>query len=359
MFFHPANGFLYVTDGDDENSPNNQVITNNLFSGVWRLDVDKRGGAISHPIPRQPVDGATANYYIPNDNPFVGQPNALEEFYAIGLRSPHRMTCDPATGRIFIADVGAGDREELDVIEPGDPAGLNFQWDRIEGLQGDLTPPYLGVNKRPLLDYNHGEGSAIIGGYVYRGAEFSSDLGGKYIFGDNVSKKVWALDETTSPPGKILLCTMPTGSGPNSGTDYTGLSSFGLDQNNELFFCQMSSVGGRIYKLARSGPPPASRPLPPLLSQTGAFADLASLTPTNGLLPYTVNSPLWSDGAVKRRWIATPTNLFVHFAATGEWTFPNGSVFVKHFDLPVDDSNPNILRRLETRLLVRDTNGTV
>jgi hypothetical protein len=80
MFFHPTNGFLYVTDGDDENVANTQIIDQDLFSGVWRLDVDMRGGAISHPIPRQPANGVTANYYIPNDNPFVGVPNALEEF---------------------------------------------------------------------------------------------------------------------------------------------------------------------------------------------------------------------------------------------------------------------------------------
>jgi uncharacterized repeat protein (TIGR03806 family) len=356
LFFHPVNGFLYWTDGDDERAPT-QIINQNLLSGVFRIDVDQRGGAISHPIPRQPNRGATANYYIPNDNPFVGQAGALEEFYALGLRSPHRMTFDPPSGRIFIGDVGAGSREEIDVIEPGDPAGVNFQWSRIEGLNGDLTPPYLGFNKRPILDYGHSEGQAVIGGYVYRGQKFAADLGGKYIFGDNVQKKIWALDESTSPAGKILLCVMPTGAGPNSGSDYTGLSSFGLDQDNELYLCQMSSVGGRIYKLARSGPPPSSRPFPPLLSQTGAFTDLAALTTSDKLVPYNVNSALWSDGARKQRWLALPAGTFVHFGATGEWSFPNGTVFVKNFELPIDDTNPTLLRRLETRFLVRDTNG--
>ena len=87
------------------------------------------------------------------------------------------------------------------------------------------------------------------------------------------------------------------------------------------------------------------------------FADLANLQPANFLIPYTVNSPLWSDGAVKQRWMALPENSKIHFAAKGEWTFPAGTVFVKNFALPVDDTNPKILRRLETRLLVRDTNG--
>src|SRR3989454_1681520 len=163
MFFHPVNGFLYWTDGDDERAPT-QIINQSLFSGVFRIDVDRRGGNISHPIPRQPANGTTANYYIPNDNPFVGQSGVLEEFYALGLRSPHRMTYDPPSGRIFIGDVGAGSREEIDLIEPTDPAGLNFQRSRIEGLGGDLTPPYIGVNKRPIIDYTHSEGQAVIGG---------------------------------------------------------------------------------------------------------------------------------------------------------------------------------------------------
>lgn len=358
MFFHPVNGFLYVTNGDDERGQNNQRINTSLHSGVLRIDVDRRGGSVSHAIPRQPVNGTAANYYIPNDNPFVGQMGVLEEFFCIGLRSPHRMTHDPVSDRIFIGDVGQGSREEIDAIEPGQ-SGLNFQWNRIEGLGGDLTPPYIGINARPVLDYTHSEGAAVIGGYAYRGTEFASDLGGKYIFGDNVSRVVWVMDESSVPATKTALCVLPKGSGPNSGGDYTGLSSFGVDQNGELYLCQMSSVGGRIFKLARSGPPPASRPMPQLLSQTGAFSDLTTLAPNPGLVPYTVNSPLWSDAAIKARWLALPTNAFINFSPTGEWTFPSGTVFVKHFELPVNDTNPAIRRRLETRLLVRDTNGTV
>jgi uncharacterized repeat protein (TIGR03806 family) len=111
--------------------------------------------------------------------------------------------------------------------------------------------------------------------------------------------------------------------------------------------------------LARGGPPPPSHPFSKLLSQTSAFRDLAKLTPVTGLIPYNVNTPLWSDGAVKTRWMVLPANTVIHFAPNGEWTFPAGTVFVKNFELPVDDTNPKTLRRLETRLLVRDTNGYV
>ncbi|HEY3916026.1 MAG TPA: PQQ-dependent sugar dehydrogenase [Verrucomicrobiae bacterium] len=358
MFFHPTNGLLYWTDGDNAVDGNNQVIDKSLYSGVFRIDVDCRGGDFSHPIRRQPTNGVTANYYIPNNNPFVGQSNALEEFFCLGLRSPHRMTIDPQTERIFIGDVGGSLREEVDVIEPGE-SGLNFQWNECEGNLGEMQMPCIGISRRPVLDYPHTDGRAIIGGYVYRGREFSTDLGGKYIFGDNVFRIIWALDETTTPFQKKPLCIMPKGLGPNAGTDYTGLSSFGTDAAGELYFCQMSSIGGRIFKLRRGGSPPPAKAIPKLLSQTGVFQDLATLEPADYLIPYTVNAPLWSDGAVKKRWMALPRNLKIKFSETGEWEFPTGTVFVKNFALPVDDLHPEIVRRLETRLLVRDANGGV
>jgi uncharacterized repeat protein (TIGR03806 family) len=90
--------------------------------------------------------------------------------------------------------------------------------------------------------------------------------------------------------------------------------------------------------------------LPPLLSQTGAFRSLAELTPSRGLLPYEVNSPLWSDGAAKQRWMALPGDARIEFAPTGEWKFPIGTVFVKHFAIAE--------RRLETRFLVVGDRGS-
>jgi len=356
MFFHPDNGFLYVTDGDDGSGGNTQHIDDGLFSGVWRIDVDQRGGNISHPAPRTPNGATVANYFIPNDNPFVGVANANEEFFCLGLRSPHRMTIDPVTKRIFIGDVGAGSREEISVIEPNE-AGLNFQWDRIEGFGGDLTPPYVGINKRPVLDYGHNEGSAIIGGYVYRGAEFAAELGGRYLFGDNITNNIYVMDESTVPAGKTLLTTLPKGSGPNAGNDYVGLSSFGVDAQGVIYLCQLSSVGGQIYKLQRGGT--ASQPLPATLSATGVFSNTATMTPSGKIIPYALNQPFWSDGAIKSRWASVPNTANVGFTETGEWSWPEGTVMVKHFDLPVDDTNPAIKKRLETRLLVKMASGSV
>lgn len=106
-------------------------------------------------------------------------------------------------------------------------------------------------------------------------------------------------------------------------------------------------------------------PFPAVLSATGAFSNVPDVVPTDGLIPFTVNSPLWSDGALKERWMAVPNDgppydpgEQIDFVPTGEYTFPNGTVFVKEFDLIVNEQTQQ-KKRLETRLLVRDENGAV
>jgi uncharacterized repeat protein (TIGR03806 family) len=98
--------------------------------------------------------------------------------------------------------------------------------------------------------------------------------------------------------------------------------------------------------------------MPLLLSQTGAFKDLRTLTPAAGLIPYDLIVAFWSDGAFKTRWVAIPNDK-VQFSPTGEWKFPPGTVFVKTFELSTDARNPDAKRRLETRLLVVDDQGGV
>jgi uncharacterized repeat protein (TIGR03806 family) len=105
-------------------------------------------------------------------------------------------------------------------------------------------------------------------------------------------------------------------------------------------------------------PPTAVGDLPRLLSQTGAFADIATLKPSAGLISYELNVPFWSDGAEKHRWVALPPGTKITFAPTGEWRFPPGTVFVKHFELPADGGHQTP-RRLETRLLVCADDGGV
>ena len=98
--------------------------------------------------------------------------------------------------------------------------------------------------------------------------------------------------------------------------------------------------------------------IPPLLSQTGAFRDTPNLAPGEGLIPYDIVVPFWSDGAEKLRWAAIPGGK-IRYSPTGDWIFPKGTVFVKTFELPTDAAKPGSKRRLETRLLVCDSAGGV
>ena len=113
------------------------------------------------------------------------------------------------------------------------------------------------------------------------------------------------------------------------------------------------------WQAGLSMPPRGDGPLPPRLSQTGAFKDLLRLSPNDRLFPYDLIVPFWSDGAEKTRWISLPAGQKIQFAPTGEWKFPKGTIFVKHFELATDETNPGIKRRLETRLLVCDDSGGV
>ena len=105
-------------------------------------------------------------------------------------------------------------------------------------------------------------------------------------------------------------------------------------------------------------PERASGEIPRRLSQTGAFKNTPRLAPNDTLIPYNLIVSFWSDGAAKSRWISVPAEK-IRFAPTGEWVFPKGTVFVKHFELATDETHPEIKRRLETRLLVCDAAGGV
>ena len=107
--------------------------------------------------------------------------------------------------------------------------------------------------------------------------------------------------------------------------------------------------------------------VPHLLSGTGVFSDTANRTPAAGLIPYTLNAPMWSDGATESFFMAVPNRGDIitpeqqlRFRPTGPWKFPDGAVFIKNLDLAVDEIHPAApRRRLETQVLVRDSSGAV
>lgn len=372
LLFGP-DGFLYFSVGDEgganDQYDSTQTINERLMSGIFRIDVNQNP-ALSHPIRRQPFhhpatpagwpESFHTNYYVPNDNPFVNTNGAnLEEYYALGFRQPYRFSRDPVTGLIWIADSGQSTREEIDILVPG----ANYQWAYREGtVAGPKSPPAItnGFEKGPLHDYPRSEGGCAIGGYVYRGVEHAAFLTGKYIWVDNVSSRIWAItSDGTTLTNVEYLTSMP------SGSVYGGTSSCGLDANGEIYFLKFGGDGAqRVFKLARTT---TIVPEPPaLLSQVGAFTNLATLAPAPGVIPYTVNTPLWSDAAAKHRWLAVPNDGThdtagekITFSPTNEWQFPAGTVFVKHFELAASQTNSSAVHRLETRFIVRDQNGGV
>jgi len=276
------------------------------------------------------LDVSQTPYAIPPDNPFAGSSEARGEIWAYGLRNPWRFSFAP-DGSLYAGDVGQGRREEIDLIQRGGNYGWNVYegsepysswrvWRKIEG--SEAIPPLWEYEQHPI--------ACVIGGYVYRGARLPS-LRGHYLFGDYVSGQVWSL-ERGAPARPVAL--VPS------------LASFGEDASGELYAV---SLAGAIYRFAERADASAPPPFPARLSETGLFLDTAALTPVPGLIPYDVAMPLWSDGAAKRRWMALPGESRIGFHPTEAWSFPKGTLFVKHFERPG--------RRLETRVLIHEAEG--
>jgi glucose/arabinose dehydrogenase len=216
-------GYLYIGLGDGgaagDPQGNGQSL-NTLLGKVLRIDID-----------------AGDPYGIPPDNPFTNG-GGLPEIWAYGLRNPWRFSFDRATGDLYLADVGQGSFEEVDYQPAGDPGGVNYGWDLMEGEACFNTPNCdpSGLTS-PVFAYpTHVEGTcSVTGGYVYRGSLAS--MQGVYLLGDYCSGRVWGL--------------LPDGSGGwQAGTLFeTGvrISSFGEDESGEVY---LVSHSGEIYRLS-------------------------------------------------------------------------------------------------------------
>ena len=350
-------GYLYVSLGDGGDADvYSQRIDQGFFSGILRVDVDLRPGSL---LPN-PHPAATTNYAVPPDNPFVSVTNfngttvnpgdVRTEFWAVGLRVPWRMSFDPLTGNLFCGDVGEDAREEVDLIIKGGNYGWNYREGTIAGPRE--TPEGLTFIE-PLLDYQHlgttedptREGNSVTGGVVYRGSRFP-ELYGEYVFGDFVGN-IWALHvEEDAASDFRQLTALPDA------------SAFGIHPaNGDLLIANYGEA--RIHRLIHNENPTGS-PLPPTLADTGAFSDLTTLALQPGIVPYDINVPFWSDHAEKSRWFSVPdTNLLIGFQSNGNWLFPTGSVWIKHFELELTNGLAESRRRLETRFLVRDDRNGV
>lgn len=253
-------GYLYFSLGDgggagDLGAGHNPDIGNaqdraSLFGKIGRIDVD-----------------AAAPYAVPPDNPLIGDPLARAEIWASGFRNVWKFSFDDGPGgtdRLFAGDVGQGQREEIDIVE----AGGNYGWRIREGTTcfnvASFNSPLadcagIGPDGQPLippiLEYDHGLGFSVIGGFVYRGRAIPP-LQGSYVFGDLGSaflvrgRLMVARERDDGAWSFEELLLADRGDGRLGRFIY----SFGRDDSGELYVLTNSSTspvgaGGEVFKL--------------------------------------------------------------------------------------------------------------
>lgn len=239
-------GWLYfgLGDGGSGGDPENRAQDGqSLLGKLLRLDVS---GPVALPAP---------------GNPFVGTP-PRDEIWALGLRNPWCFSFDRLTGDLYIADVGQGVREEVDIAAAG-VGGQNYGWRLMEG--NACFNPASGCNDGsltlPVHQYTHGGTPfrcSVSGGYVYRGSAVAG-LQGTYLFADYCSAQVWGL-RWTAAGGLASVTDLTTMLSPAGG--YASISAFGQDAAGELYILDYDD--GKAYRIVAAtsgeGPPLPSRP---------------------------------------------------------------------------------------------------
>ncbi len=322
-------GYLYISIGDSRDpTPPDPLKTgqdiSDLFSSILRIDVDN---------PSVKRDGTILPYRIPKDNPFVGLPNARGEVFAYGLRNPWRMSFDQATGELWVGDVGWEAYEMVYRVR----SGGNYGWSIKEG-PGDVMPD-APIGPTPILPpditLSHADAASVTGGIVYRGKKHA-ELVGNYVFGDWITRRFWAasFDEKT-----VLQVNEIAGGEVKP-------ICFATDSNDELLvleYIQWDQDGG-IYRFV---PNPGftefqDESFPKRLAETGLFKQLSNLEPNAGVYTYSLNAPMWMDGAKAEFHVAVPgpdaIQVYQSAQPTFDWfnskvKFPKDTVLVKTYYL--------------------------
>jgi glucose/arabinose dehydrogenase len=224
MIAFGPDGMLYLAPGDggccgDPNDNAQNLIA--LLGKMLRIDV------------------RTPPYAIPPGNPFAGRVGARPEIWAYGFRNPWRFSFDSRAGMLYIGDVGQDAREEVNV-SPANTPGLNYGWRRMEGTScfnpGSNCDP-TGTLTRPVIEYLHGEGCSVTGGYVYRGSAIP-ELTGHYLYSDYC--RGWLRSFRATPGGATAQRSW-------AGVVAPGTVSFGRDGAGELYMI----TGGTVSRIVR------------------------------------------------------------------------------------------------------------
>jgi hypothetical protein len=233
MHFGP-DGYLYISTGDGGSGgdPGNRAQNLSLELGkILRIDVD---------VSQVDAD-AGIKYYIPANNPFVGNAGALDEIWAYGLRNPWKFSFDSATGELWIADVGQNTKEEINQVSYTDNSGINFGWKCYEGTSTFFSSSECDMitHVPPVAEYNYGGNPfkcSITGGYRYRGA-IQTNLQGLYFFADFCSGEIGYVAQSGNASTLVFLGQF--------GGD--GFSGFAEDVNSEIYVYGLNS--GIVYRI--------------------------------------------------------------------------------------------------------------
>jgi glucose/arabinose dehydrogenase len=287
MLAFGPDGYLYITTGDGGGGGDQHGVCGNgqdsmsLMGKILRVDV--RG---IDPDARPPdCGGETAVYGVPAGNPLSDGPggSSCDEIWATGFRNPWRMTFDPLTGDMFIPDVGQACWEELNWAPATSRGGENYGWRQMEGDHCynpyggcDPTPVPCGTGptcpdptlKRPVMEYSHVAGCAIIGGGVYRGCKMP-DWTGRYFYGDYCGGFVIA----TRTQNGALIDPIDVSGDLDPGGEFPGiLGSFGTDGQGEMYVVTLDSYVHKIVPFFQDlevAAPGSGAPL--LLAVSGAW----------------------------------------------------------------------------------------
>ncbi|HTP11243.1 MAG TPA: PQQ-dependent sugar dehydrogenase [Anaerolineae bacterium] len=230
-------GYLYIGMGDGGNA-------NDEGPGHAPEGNGQAHGTLLGKILRLNVRGVPT-YTIPPTNPFTQTAGYKPEIWALGLRNPWRFSFDRTTGDLYIGDVGQNCWEEIDYQPASSHGGENYGWRLEEGSRQfdpndafncNMPASTLLTTTKPITAYNHDFGSAVTGGYVYRGLQYPW-LDGVYFYSDSGSGRIWAAQQTS--PGHWSTSEMLD-------TAY-GVTSFGEDENGELYVTDYNQ--GRIFKI--------------------------------------------------------------------------------------------------------------
>lgn len=234
--------YLYIGTGDGGGGgdpSNNAQSLNSLLGKMLRIDIN-----------------AGPPYGIPPDNPFIGDPAALPEIWALGLRNPWRFSFDRLTGDLWIADVGQDNFEEVNVQAAGSAGGENYGWRLMEGTS--CFNPASGCNDGslilPVAQYEHVLGCSISGGYRYRGQDHPG-LAGVYFYGDFCTGRIWGASQDAA--GSWTAAELLD-------TDFR-ISAFGEDEEGEMYVAYLSSNAGAVFRISEVVPDPP----PPTQADSG------------------------------------------------------------------------------------------